>query len=159
VTAYSCAVFAAQDGVHVDHRFSVECCNVADQGEHLHLLAREGWMVHLFFQVEPGRGGGADGSDVGEVGVADLVFDGEVGEAAEDFVAFEEDDGVDLFFGCVFDELDLHAGGFAGGDGPGRVDVAGSRRRRLGSDRWSGEKMLDEILKTIKNLSIQSIPP
>jgi hypothetical protein len=51
------------------------------------------------------------------VGVFDVVLESEVGEAAEGFVASVEDDGVDLLAGGVADLLDLHAGGFAGGDG------------------------------------------
>jgi hypothetical protein len=53
-------------------------------------------VVVLVGEVEPAEGRALDGADGGEVGVDDVVLDGEVGEAAEGFVAGVEDDDVDL---------------------------------------------------------------
>ena len=123
------AVAAAEDDVHVDDGLAVECGNVADEGEDFDLLIGDGGVVEPGFEIDPAGGGGTDGSDAGEVGVSDLVFDGEIGEAAEDFVAFEEDDGVDLFLWSVLDEFGLHIRGFAGGDGAAGSMVSGSWER------------------------------
>jgi len=134
------AVAAAEDDVHVDDGLAVECGNVADEGEDLDLLIGDGGVVEPGFEIDPAGGGGTDGSDAGEVGVSDLVFDGEIGEAAEDFVAFEEDDGVDLFLWGVFDEFGLHVGGFAGGDGAGGVDGVGELGKTGDREQEDGEE-------------------
>lgn len=97
------AVLVAEDRVHVDDGLVFEAGDVSGQGEDLDLLIGEGRVVHLLFCVQPGGGGTADCTDASEVGVRDVVFCCEIGEAAQDFVSFEKDDYVDFFVGRVFE--------------------------------------------------------
>src|ERR1700678_3378572 len=87
VATYGCAVSTAQDRVHVDNRLAIERGDVADQRQDFYLFVGDGGVVHLFLKIKPGGGGGAYGSDAGEVGVGDVIFSREIGEAAQDFVA------------------------------------------------------------------------